>query len=35
MVVAVAVFASAAGSAAAETHFADLRVVTHTGRTLA
>src|SRR4051794_13636821 len=29
------VFVSAAGSAAADTHFADLRVVTHTGRTLA
>jgi hypothetical protein len=35
MAAAVAVFASAAGSAAAETHFADLRVVTNTGRTLA
>jgi hypothetical protein len=32
---AVAVFASAAGTAAAETHWADLRVVSHTGRTLA
>ena len=32
---AVAVFVSVGGSAAAETHFADLRVVTHTGRTLA
>jgi hypothetical protein len=32
---AVAVFVCPAGSAAAETHFADLRVVTHTGRTLA
>jgi hypothetical protein len=32
---AVAVFACAAGSAAADTHWANLRVVTHTGRTLA
>jgi hypothetical protein len=32
---AVAVFVAVGGSAAAETHFADLRVVTHTGRTLA
>jgi hypothetical protein len=32
---AIAVFACAAGPAAAETHWANLRVVTHTGRTLA
>jgi hypothetical protein len=32
---AVIVFVAAGGSAAAKTHFADLRVVTHTGRTLA
>src|SRR5919197_1727141 len=33
--VAVAALLSAAGSAVAATHFGDLRVVTHTGRTLA
>ena len=32
---AIVVFASAAGSAGAKTHFGDVRVVTHTGRTLA